>query len=232
MLKKYIVASILLFLAAFCYGQTNFSKGEDLLMQNSPSQAVVFLERALAEDPANTIIYLYLGIVYEQLNRADEAIALYRRALPIAGSMSANVATNLGNVYFMKGNHELAEQFYTQAINHNSVYSSAFLGRGNTRVRSGQLTNAVVDYERYLILEPGSSQRDSIQQMIVLIRAETAAEEMKRVIAEEEKRRLEEERQRLLDSVSASLQSLGDSSKGISSGAESVENYEGEFELD
>jgi len=232
MYKKAIIASILLSFTVFCYGQSNFAKGEELLMQNNPSQAVIFLERALGEDPNNTKIYIYLGIVYEQLNRTDEAIAVYRRALPSAGNLSANVATNLGNVYFIRGNNELAEQFYTQAINFNSIYSSAYLGRGNTRVKTGQFMNAVGDYEQYLTLEPRSAQRDNIQKMVSLIRAEAAAEEMKRAIALEEQRRLEQERQRLLDSVSASLQSLGDSSLGISSGAESVENYDGEFELE
>jgi len=51
-------------------------------------------------------------------------------------------------------------------------------------------------------------------------------------MAEEEERRLAEERQRLLDSVSASLQSAADYSQSISSGAENVEGYEGEFELE
>jgi hypothetical protein len=51
-------------------------------------------------------------------------------------------------------------------------------------------------------------------------------------MAEEEEKRLAEERKKLLDSVSASLQSAADSSKGISSGAESVEGYQGNFELE
>jgi hypothetical protein len=35
-----------------------------------------------------------------------------------------------------------------------------------------------------------------------------------------------------LDEVSASLQSAADSSQGLSSGAENLEGYEGEFELE
>jgi tetratricopeptide (TPR) repeat protein len=232
MFKKITVTGTLLFLAICCFGQSNLARGEELLMRNNPAEASVFLERALAEDPANVTIYLYLGIVYEQLNRPDEAIAIYRRALPIAGNMSATVANNLGNVYFSRGNTELAEQFYSQAIGINSVFSNAYLGRANTRIRSGQLLNAVNDYEQYLTLEPRSSQRENIQRLVNLIRSDIAAEEMRRVIAAEEQQRLQEERQRLLDVVSASLQSLSDSSQGISSGAENVKLYEGEFELE
>jgi len=201
-------------------------------MRNKPAEAVVFLENSIADDPARVMTWLYLGIVYEQLDRADEAIAAYRRILPAAGGLSANVANNLGNVYFQKGNTEMAEQFYTQAIGFDSVYSRAYLGRANTRIKAGNLRNAVADYEQYLTLEPRSSQRTGIERILTVIREEFAAEERKRILAEEEERRLAEERQKLLDAVSASLQSAADYSQSISSGAESVEGYEGEFELE
>jgi tetratricopeptide (TPR) repeat protein len=232
MIKKIVIIGLFLFLAVFCFGQTNFTRGENLLMQNNPAQAAAFLESALLDEPARVITYLYLGIVYEQLGRTDEAIALYRRILPSAGNLSANIANNLGNVYFQRENTEEAERFYTQAIGFDSVFAKAYLGRANTRIKAGNLQNAVSDYQQYLTLEPLSSQRSNIEQLINLLRAEAAAEEMRRVLKAEEERRLAEERQRLLDSVSASLQSAADLSQSISSGTESVENYEGEFELE
>jgi tetratricopeptide (TPR) repeat protein len=232
MLKKILIICVSFLLTVFCYGQSNFARGEELLMQNQPAQAAPFLESAIADYPSNALIYLYLGIVYEQLGRMDEAIAVYRRILPLAGSFSANIANNLGNVYFQRGNTDEAERFYTQAIGFDSVFSRAYLGRANTRVKAGNIQNAVADYEHYLTLEPRSSQRAIIEQLVNFIRAEAAAEETRRIIAEEERRRIAEERQRLLDAVSSTLQSAADYSQGISSGAESVEQYEGEFVLD
>lgn len=126
----------------------------------------------------------------------------------------------------------MAEQFYSQAITFNSAFSKAYLGRANTRVKAGNLKNAVSDYEQYLTLEPRAIQKTNIEQLIALIKSEFAAEERKRIIAEEDARRLAEERQKLLESVSASLHSAADLSKSLSSGAESVEQYNGEFELD
>jgi len=220
-----------LFFAVFCFGQTNFLKGEDLFLRNKPGEAVVFLENALIDDPANITACLYLGVAYEQLQKTDEAIAVYRRGLPGAGNFSANIANNLGNVYFQKGDMEMAEQFFSQAIGFNPVYSRAYLGRANTRIKAGNLRTAVADYEQYLGLEPRSAQRAEIEKLMALIRSEFAAEERKRLLALEEERRIAEERKKLLDSVSASLQSAADASQGISSGAESMENYDGEFEL-
>jgi len=232
MLKKIINALIFLFITFYCFGQSNFLRGEDFLMRNQPEHALDFLIRAASEDPANPITYLYLGIIYEQLGRNDEAIAIYRRVLPTAGGHSAVVANNLGNIYLKRGNTDMAEQYYTQALGHNSVYSSAYLGRANTRIQAGHLLNAVSDYEQYLVLEPRSSQRPLIEQLIDIIRLEFANEEMRRIIAEEETRRLAEERQMLLNSVSASLQSAAGSGQGMSFGADGFELYEGQFELD
>jgi tetratricopeptide (TPR) repeat protein len=232
MVKKITIVVIFSLAAFVCYGQSNFSRGEDFFMQNKPAEAVVFLESAIADDPSRAVSYLYLGIVYEQLGKIDEAIAVYRRALPVAGNLSANVANNLGNVYFKKGNIEEAERYYSQAIGFDSVYSAAYLGRANTRIKAGNLQNAISDYEQYLTLEPLSGQRQNIENLLALIRAEFTANEMRRQMAEAEERRLAEERQNLLDSVSASLQSAADASKGISSGAEGVEGYENEFVLE
>jgi Tfp pilus assembly protein PilF len=230
-LKKTASAFTWLFLAVLCYGQ-NFSRGEEFFMQNKPSEALIYLENAVVDDPADTMASLYLGIVYEQLDRADEAIAIYRRALPIAGKLSANFSNNLGNVYFQKGNTELAEQYYTQALASDVVFSRAYLGRANTRIKAGDLQNAVSDYEQYLTLEPRSPQRSRIEQVIAMIRAEFAAEERRRLIAEEAERVRAEERQRLLNDVSSSLQSAADSSQGMSFGAEDIEGYDAEFELE
>jgi len=201
-------------------------------MQNKPSEAVIYLENAVLDDNFNAHAYLYLGIVYEQLGRPTEAATIYRRLLPMAGSLFASVASNLGNVYFQMGNNDMAEQYYSQAITFNSSFSKAYLGRANTMVKAGNLKKAISDYEQYLTLEPRSVQKSKIEQLIALIKSEFAAEERRRIIAEEEARRLAEERQKLLDSVSASLHSAADLSKSLSSGAESVEQYDGQFELD
>jgi len=232
MTKKITLIWVFLFFASLCYGQSNFAKGEDMLLHNQPAQAENFLVRALAEDPANPVTYIYLGLVYEQIGRPEDAITIYRRILPSAGKLSANVANNLGNVYFLRGNTDIAEQYYTQAIGFDLNYPNPYLGRANTRIKMGNLQSAILDYEQYLKLEPKSPQREKIEQLISFIRSEAAAVEMRKMMAEEEARRAAEERQRLLDAVSASLQSAADSTKGISSGAENVENYDGEFVLE
>jgi tetratricopeptide (TPR) repeat protein len=227
-----IVVSLFLVSPAVLEAQNVFARGEELFMQNKPGEALQFLEAAVAEDPAHVQAFLYLGIVYQQLDRPDDAIAAYRKILPRAGAETARVAYNLGNVYFARGNASFARQYYSQAIDADSAYASAYLNRANTLIKTGDLREAITDYESYLTLEPQSKKRPQIEKLIAFIRDEFAAEERRRILAEEAARQEAELKQRLLDEVSASLQAAAGESEGLSSGAESVQGYEEEFELE
>jgi tetratricopeptide (TPR) repeat protein len=230
----YILALVSFFLAFLpaLEAQDAFTRGEELFMQNRPGDALTFLEAAAAEDPAHVQAFLYLGIAYQQVNRIDDAIAAYRKILPRAGAETARVAYNLGNAYFAKGSASFARQYYSQAIDADSAYASAYLNRANTLIKTGDLKEAITDYESYLTLEPQSAKRPQIEKLIAFIRDEFAAEERRRILAEEAARQEAERKQRLLDEVSASLQAAAEESEGLSAGMEDVQGYEGEFELE
>ena len=231
-LKKALIPVFLFFIFGSVCAQTSFSRGEVLFLENKPREALVYLEAAAAENPANTRAFLYLGIAYEQLSRGDEAIAVFKRILPQAGENTANVAFNLGNAYFKKGDTSHAEEYYTQAIKTDPAYASAYLNRANTRVKNSSLKEALGDYEKFLSLEPLTPKRPQIESLTSLIRAEFAAEEQRRIMAEAAVREEAERRQRLLDEVSASLQSAVEDIRSMSAGSESVKDYHGEFKLE
>jgi tetratricopeptide (TPR) repeat protein len=262
MVKKTGMLAALFFLGRLAvFGQTSFSQGEELFMQNKPAEAMAYLEQTVAEDPANVKASLYLGITYQQLDRVDEAIAVYRKILPRGGSETARIAFNLGNAYFTKGSAIFAEQYYTQAVEADPTYASAYLNRANTRVKNGSPQEARPDYELYLTLEPRSSQRPQIESLLALIREEAmaaeqaereaaaaaerqklaaeqaereaaAAAERQKIAAEQAAREAAERRQRMMEEVAASLQASADSTQGLSAGSENVLGYDGEFELE
>lgn len=211
--------------------QTTFSKAEDLFLRNKPQDALAYLEKAVAEDPANTKAALYLGITYQQLGRTDDAIATLRKLLPRSGDQSALVAFNLGNVYFSKGSAAFAEQYYTQAIQADGNFSSAFLNRANARIKTGALKDAVSDYQTYLTLEPSSPKRPQIEKLLALIQDQFASEERQKAAQEAAAKAEEERRKKLLEEVSSSLQSAADETKGLQAGSEDVKTYDGQFEL-
>jgi tetratricopeptide (TPR) repeat protein len=230
-------------------------------MANKPQEALGFLEGALIQDPSHIKASLYLGIVYQQLDRVDDAIAVYRKILPRAGNEAARVAFNLGTIYSRLEDNDYAEEFYTQAIALDPAYGPAYLNRANLRVKKGELAEALPDYDLYLILEPRSPQRSQVERLCALIRGEFAAAERRRILAAEEaerqriraaeeaeRRRVQAEeeaerqrvlaaeaearRQALLREVSASLQSAAEETRGSSAGVEGVLGYDGEFELE
>jgi len=210
----------------------DFTRGEELFMRNKPNEALPYLEKAFVANQSYLEGALYLAMCYEQLGKLDEAAAIYRKILPVDGDKAALAACNLGNIYFKKGSNAFAEQFYTQAIRSDPVYASAWLNRANLRVKTGALRDALQDYDKYLSLEPASPKRPQIEKLVSLIREEFAAEEIRRLMAEEAARAEAEKRQRLINEVTASLDAQADEAEGISAGAENLSGYEGEFELE
>jgi tetratricopeptide (TPR) repeat protein len=230
--KAFLVLVFLYVSFGAVYGQSSFTQGEELFLRNKPQDALVFLESAVAENPENTRAFLYLGLTYQQLNRLDEAIVLFRRVLPQADADTALIAYNLGNVCYAKGNISMAEDFYTQALEANPGYASAYLNRANAKLTRQALQDAIYDYEAYLNFEPGSAQRSRIEQVISAIRSDFAAAERQRIIEEAKAAAEAERKKRILDEVTASLQSAAEDTKGLSSGSEDVLGYDGEFELE
>jgi len=258
---RVLTGLFLLLLAIPAGAESDFSRGEELFRQNRPQESLKFLESAVSEDPAHVQAYLYLGIVYLQLSRVDDAIETYGRILPRGGDETARIAFNLGNAHFVKGNQTLAREYYTQAIEEDPSYASAYLNRANTFVKTGELADAVADYEEYLSLEPGSPKREQVAKLIAFIREEFSAVERRRIMAEEAARAAElariraeeaalaeaemrriaaeeaarieaERRRRLLQELAESLQADAEDSRGCSAGTEDIQDYAGKFELE
>jgi len=244
------MCAIAAFMTFPAYAQNSFARGEAIYLENKPQEALFYVEAAVREDPAHVRAFLYLGIAYQQLNRNDEAIAVYQRILPRGGAETARLAFNLGNAYFSTGNPTMAVQYYTRALEAEPAFSTALLNRANAKVQMGELKDAVFDYENYLLMEPRSVQRGQIERLIAFIKDEYIAEE-RRIAAEELRRqeeraaeearrqaveeaaRLEaERRRRLLEEVAASLQAAAEDNTSLSAGNEGVQGNYGEFELD
>jgi tetratricopeptide (TPR) repeat protein len=75
------------------------------------------------------------------------------------------------------GSNAEAEASYTRAITADRTYVSAYLGRANTRMKTGSIPAAVTDYEQYLQLEPNTPQKETILQLLAYIRAALAESE-------------------------------------------------------
>ncbi len=195
------ILSILILAAAVVLpatGQTSFQKGEEAFLRNNPKEAAALLEAALLQEPRNEKIYLYLGIVYEQLKNHDKAVSLLKRGLVFAVQYKDLMLFNLGNCYLAKGDNENALRMYDEAIQTNGSLSDAYLNRANVRVKTDKLEPALSDYEIYLSMEPESPKRPQVEKMAELIRNILAQKEIARLEAERKKKE-EEEAKRLAE---------------------------------
>lgn len=230
-------------------GRTSFERAERYFLEDKPAEARDLFEEVLRDHPENARIYLYLGIVYEQLGNYRQAIEIMTEGLGIPGAAREMLLFNIGNNYLRLENREKAIEFYGRVLDENPRFAQAYLNRANLRVRERVYQEAVEDYRTYLRLEPRTSQRSEIERMIALLRdtleeeERFAAEEQRRLEQEriaEERRRIEEEQRRLaaeqrrrelLDSVLDSLGGSGREGRSVSAPSEDIMDMDDTFDI-
>jgi len=146
-------------------------------MINQDKKAVGDYHKALETDPENYEAMENLAGIYERRgDRITEAIALYKRAfildprpawketLPVwiailetrllPETASAVGCWNVANRAAADGKTEEAESLYSRAINLNPSFYQAYFSRGLIRLKIGNLTDALADFEQTGSLAP------------------------------------------------------------------------------
>jgi tetratricopeptide (TPR) repeat protein len=207
-------------LTAALLSLTSLQQGEQLFLENKPREALPHLEKALYENPQEEKIYLYLGIVYEQLGDSEKSIQILKRGLNVSQGYTDLFYYNLGNNHFRRQEFTVAEQMYSNALQANGAMEVAYLNRANARLELEEYQDARQDYIDYLRLDPDSPQRGNIEKLIALLG---------QLIEEMERKRLEElERQKaLLNEVLDTLKNASEDTRNLSAGSEEIqEEYE------
>jgi tetratricopeptide (TPR) repeat protein len=203
-----------------------FEEGQKLFLDSKPQEALPLLLEALNADPANEGIYLYLGIVYEQLGQTDKSISIMRRGLNVADELADSLYFNIGNNFFRQNENIMAEDMYTKAISKNSGFPEPYLNRANSRINLENYRGALTDYTIYLKLKPETSQRTSVERMIRLL--SDLLEDQER----EERERTARERS-LMNEVLNSLKNASEDALNLSTGTENIlEEEEEEIDIE
>ncbi len=205
--------NILATLAALLLQLSALQEGEKLFLENRPQEAQPLLEQALNEDPNNERLYLYLGIVYEQLGNLDKSIQVMRRGLNVARGVKDLLYFNLGNDLFRQKEYTLAEQMYSNAMEAN----------GSLQLES--YTGARADYIEYLRLAPATPQREAIEKLIALLGG--MLDEAERLKQEELARQ-----KALLNEVLNSLQNASEDTRNLSAGSEGIQEQYDEVDIE
>ena len=228
-----LVLILLVFIAFHSFGELSenaLSKGQGLFLENKPADAIIWLELALKETPEDKNIYNYLGIAYEQIGENKKAIDTYNRGLGFAEDLKSLFFTNIANNMSILGNYDSAIDYYTEAIN-IAYNGDAIRNRAGEYLRKQLFEEALRDYKLYISMESDPYQGDEIKIVINLL--EQKLDEIAILQLEKERKRLEEEaRQRdLLSQVLNSLSSAGEGTTNLSAGTETVEDYNGDFDI-
>ena len=223
--------------------------GENYYLNNEPERAVGWLEQALEEESGNPDVYLYLGVVYEQLGLFERAIETMQAGLEVRGADRGTLYYNIANNYQRLGDGSTAKELYTKALEYDERFAEAYLNRANLHVRASAYPEAIEDYTTYLQHDPRSGQRREVERMIALLRDTLEREEAERRLREEEERRarLEEERRRaeeerrrqeaeerrrvLLETVRETLGSSRDEGRTFAAPSEDIEEYEDTLDI-
>ena len=84
-------------------------KGNQLLTEEKAEKAKGFFEEAIKYNPKNALAYFGLGEVLDDLNKEDEAIASYEKALSLDKDLT-EVYIPLGVIYYQKGEIAKADE--------------------------------------------------------------------------------------------------------------------------
>jgi tetratricopeptide (TPR) repeat protein len=103
-------------------------------------------QAVLKEQPRNIAALSNLGIIYSHTNRADQSIAVYRRALQVAPDDQA-ILVNLGLVYLKQEDHARALPLFAHAVALDPKHLQARQLLAVCRAYVGQLEPAIHDLE-------------------------------------------------------------------------------------
>jgi tetratricopeptide (TPR) repeat protein len=217
--------NILMTVAALLLQLGALQEGEKLFLENRPKEALPLLEQALNENPDSERLYLYLGIVYEQLQNPDKSIQVMRRGLNVARGVKDLLYFNIGNNLFRQKEYTLAEQMYGNALEANRELEDAVLNRANARMQLQSYPGARADYIEYLRLAPATPQREAIEKIIALLGG--MLDEAERLKQEELARQ-----KALLNEVLNSLQNASEDTRNLSAGSEDIQEQYDEVDIE
>ncbi|MGH8617882.1 MAG: tetratricopeptide repeat protein [Burkholderiales bacterium] len=120
----------------------------------------------LAMDPMNTAALHGLGAMLGRSGRFAEAVALLERAVQVTGDHNA-ATVDLGNAYWLAGQHEAAERAYLDAISAGHAGAGVHMNLG-LLYRSRERPAAALDaFRRAYALEP--ERPDLLKNIVVLL---------------------------------------------------------------
>ena len=192
--KFFLILAIITMSVFSLFASDAYETGYNLFTTNKPAEAIPYLETALNDLAVSPSVYVYLGIAYYQTGKYPESLDIFKRGLSASGTNKRIIAFNAGNSAYAMRDYATAEEMFSLASVADPAFAAPVLNRANARLSQDKLQGALEDDQRYLVLDPYSSQRAEVEAIIRALQGEMVyREEEKERLAQEEQRMKEEE---------------------------------------
>lgn len=126
-------------------------KGTQLIDAGRLQDALAVFQQYVRERPGDPAGYFWIGICYDEMSNYPVAIQAYRDGITRAeqNSMdSAEMRTNLGNVYLKQNDIDQAIDSYKRAIEVNPQYGLAELNLGRAYIAKTDYSSALAAFDK------------------------------------------------------------------------------------
>jgi tetratricopeptide (TPR) repeat protein/S1-C subfamily serine protease len=127
-------------------------KGKALASLQQYPEALASIDQAIQRNNQDAVLYLHRGIILQELNRHQEAVEAYTKAIGLEPRPFAYY--NRGVARYKSGDLPGAIADWTAAIKINPQFDDAYNNRGVARSDSGDLPGAIADYTEVIKLNP------------------------------------------------------------------------------
>jgi tetratricopeptide (TPR) repeat protein len=148
----------------------------------SPASAVSEVEQLIQREPSNWRLYRHLAYLYLQSGHSERITPLFNRVLDRRDT-PPEVRADIASVLARVGKQHQAERVYRQVLATNPQTEDAWLGLAEVLQARGQREEALSTYRR-----AGHQLPDSPMVFFYLARAVTTAEDLDRIVVDEDPR--------------------------------------------
>jgi tetratricopeptide (TPR) repeat protein len=147
-----------------------FKKAVAYFYERKFEMAELMFQVVLKTDPENQLAYSYLGDIFLQKKRLDEALGLYRKALDL-NPKSGEDHFRIGQVYYYKKDGRTAISYFKRAydLNPQIKFSYYHIGLCHLMLLRDK-KNTIANWEAYLNIAPEDPQYEKIRRAIELLK--------------------------------------------------------------
>ena len=147
------------------------------------SRRIDLLRQALAQDPANPTLYVYLGGEYEKAGRYDQALLVYQDAIK-KDVRNGRLLSRIGDLCLRKGDKDQAISAYEKAAQYNPADYESQVNLATAYLEKGKAADAERVFRWVLTTEDYAPAHNGLGLIAIQRRDATAARvEFERAVA-------------------------------------------------